>query len=501
MTIDANQERVATGVAGLDAILDGGLPRHGLYLVRGGPGTGKTTLGLEFLLQGVREGERVLYLTLSQTEAGLSRIARSHGWSLEGVDVQELAVGDLAGQAAAEQTLFHSADIELGETVAAFLKAVERLSPARVVFDSVAELRLLAGDALRYRRQMLGLRQFFTSRDCTALLLEDMTGDGDELSGLLDGIIALEQSAPEYGDVRRRLRVVKLRATAFHGGYHNFTIRTSGLAVYPRLEPTRTFEPADRGAVKSGVAELDALLCGGLDEGTACLVLGPTGTGKSVVTTLYAYAAAKRGENAAVFLFDERPETFYRRSEGLGMDVRSLETKGRISVVGVDTGELSPGEFAQHVRRSVEDGAKVVVIDSLTGYFHAMPQEDQLITQMHELLTYLSQRGVLSLLIVSQHGVVGTHVMAPVDVSYMADTILLLRHFEAQGALRKAISVVKKRYGAHEATIRELRITGEGVSVGEPIRAFSGILAGSPTFQGNQKALLDDGGEEADDEA
>ena len=318
MTPDANLERVATGTEGLDAVLGGGLPRGGLHLVRGGPGTGKTTTGLRFLLQGVEAGERVLYLTLSQTEAGLERIARSHGWSLAGVDVQELAAADLAGQAASEQTLFHPAEVELSETVKVFLGAVERLNPARVVFDSVTELRLLAGDSLRYRRQMLGLRQFFAGRRCTALLLEDTGVGGDALGGLLDGLLELEQTAPEYGNVRRRLRLVKLRGTPYHGGYHNFEIRTGGLEVFPRLVPPSEDGRAEWETVTSGVTELDALLGGGLEEGTACLLMGPTGTGKTSVATLYAYAAARRGQRASVFLFDERPETFYRRSEGPG---------------------------------------------------------------------------------------------------------------------------------------------------------------------------------------
>ena len=497
MTPDANLERVTTGTEGLDAVLGGGLPQGGLHLVRGGPGTGKTTAGLQFLLRGVEAGERVLYLTLSQTEAGLERIARSHGWTLAGIDVQELAAADLAGQAATEQTLFHPAEVELSETLEVFLGAVEQLDPARVVFDSVTELRLLVGDSLRYRRQLLGLRQFLTGRACTALLLED-TARSDELGGLLDGLLELEQTAPEYGNVRRRLRLIKLRGTPYHGGYHNFEIRTGGLEVFPRLAPPDEVRRAEWESVTSGVAELDTLLGGGLEEGTACLLMGPTGTGKTSVATLYVYAAAQRGQRASVFLFDERPETFYRRSEGLGMDLRPLVAQDLISVRQVDTGELSPGEFAQQVRRSVDEGgARVVLIDSLSGYFHAMPQEDQLVTQMHELLTYLGRRGVLSLLIVGQHGVVGTGILAPIDVSYMADAVLLLRHFEAFGTLRKALSVVKKRYGVHETTIRELRLTPGSVQVGEPIREFSGVLAGSPVFQGEGQMLLGrTGGEE-----
>jgi len=494
--------RVATGIEGLDRVLGGGLPSDEICLLQGGAGTGKTTVALQFLLEGARAGERVLYITLSQTEEGLRRIARSHGWSLEGVDIHAISAADFAAQAAGEQTLFHTADVELGETMSAIRDAVTSLEPARVVFDSVAELRLLAGDPLRYQRQLLGLRQFFADRRCSMLLIEDSpAGSGNkDFQGLLGGLLVLEQSAPEYGNVRRRFRVLKMRGMSYHGGYHNFRIRTGGVEVYPRFTPNGDTGHDDWRTVESGVAELDALLGGGLEEGTACLVMGPTGTGKTALATLYAYAAAQRGERAAVFLFDERVATFYRRSEGLGMDLRPLVDRDLITVWEIDVGEISPGEFTQDVRRAVdENGAKVVLIDTLSGYFHAMPQEHQLVTQMHELMGYLSRRGVLSLLVVEQSGIIGADIGAPVDVSYMADTVLLLRHFEAFGNLRKAVSVVKKRYGPHETTIRELRFVPGSVQVGEPLEAFHGVLAGSPTFHGERRTLMD-GGDSGNDE-
>lgn len=475
--------RVRTGVNGLDAILGGGLPGGEVHLVQGGPGTGKTTLGLQFLIKGVAERERALFVTFAQTEVGLRKIAASRGWTLDGIDVHELTSPD-ASAGHVEQTLFHTADVELGETTDSIFAAIERFQPDRIVLDSVTSIRLLADDALRYRRQLLTMRAFLARRSSTALLLDGAEPDL-ALEDVVHGVIQMERQAPEYGDVRRRLSIVKMRGMAFNGGYHNFRIRADGLDVYPRIRPQENDEPATTDVLQSGVAGLDALLGGGLEEGTACLIIGPTGTGKTSVATLYAYEAAKRGKRAALFCFDERPETFLVRSAGLGMDVRPMVAAGLITIKPISTAELSPGEFSQIVRSAVDEGhAKVVLMDSLTGYFHAMPQEEALLSQMHDLLSYLSQNGVLSLLIVSQHGFIGQGIQGPLDVSYMADSVLLLRHFEAGGSVRKAISVIKKRSGPHETAIRELKLASGGIQVGEPIRDFSGVLSGMPTFQG-----------------
>ena len=475
--------KMPTGIKGLDAILAGGLPSGEIHLLQGGPGVGKTTVALQFLLNGAAAGEKILFVTFAQTEAALRKIAASHGWHLDDLEIEELT-GTNAVHDKAEQTLFHTADVELGETTNAIFAAVERVKPNRVVLDSVTSLRLLADTALRYRRQLLTMRRFFADRPITVLLLDGAESDLP-LEDIAHGVIKLERMAPEYGNVRRRLSVTKMRGMAFHGGYHNFRIRTGGLEVYPRLEPNEDGGHASWETMKSGLAGLDTLLGGGLEEGTACLFVGPTGTGKTSVATLYAYAAAKRGQRAAIFSFDERPETFFMRSEGLGMDMRPLVEQGLVMLRTISTADLSPGEFSQIVREAVEGGqAKIVVMDSLTGYFHSMPQEESLLAQMHDLLTYLSQHGVLSLLIVAQHGLIGQGVQGPLDVSYMADSVVLLRHFEAGGTVRKAISVIKKRHGSHESTIRELKFASGSIAVGEPIKDFTSVLSGMPTFQG-----------------
>ena len=474
--------RVRTGIKGLDAILDGGLPRGEIHLVQGSAGTGKTTVGLQFLLDGAAAGETALFVTFAQTEATLRKIATSHGWSLDGISVHELT--GAGGGDEGEQTLFHTADVELGETTSAIFAAIERAQPDRIVLDSVASIRLLADDPLRYRRQLLTMRRFLAPRPSTVLLL-DGTEPDPALEDIVHGVLRLERVTPEYGDVHRRLSIAKMRGMAFNGGYHNYRIRAGGLDVYPRIRPQEHGGHAVREVVRSGVAGLDLLLGGGLEGGTACLVVGPTGTGKSSLATLYAYTAATRGERAVLFCFDERPETLLARAEGLGMDLRPLVADGLVAVKPISTAELSPGEFSQLVRDAVEEGrAKVVLMDSLTGYFHSMPQEEALLSQMHDLLTYTSQRGVLSILIVSQHGLIGQGIQGPLDVSYMADTVVLLRHFEAGGTVRKAISVIKKRTGPHETTIRELTLAPGGISVGEPIKDFSGVLSGMPIFQG-----------------
>jgi circadian clock protein KaiC len=480
------QLRLATGSAGLDSILEGGFPANRLYLVEGDPGTGKTTLALKFLLEGARRGEPVLYVTLSETKEELTAVARSHGWSLEGVTLHELVPPEESLKAEAQYTIFHPSEVELGETTRLVIEEVERIQPRRVVFDSLSEMRLLARDPLRYRRQILALKQFFSGRKSTVLLLDDRTSAAADLQvqSIAHGVLMLEQMELDYGAERRRLRVSKLRGSRFRGGFHDFTIKTGGIEVYPRLVAADHRQDFKTDAVTSGVAEFDALLGGGLDRGTATLIMGPAGSGKSSLAAHFAAEAAGRGEAAASFIFDEGVNTYLNRAAGLGLDLRAHVEAGLLKVQQVDPAELSPGEFAHAVCDAVTSGgARVVIIDSLNGYLQAMPDERFLTAQMHELLMYLNQQGVVTLLVMAQHGFMGAMMNSPVDVSYLADAVVLLRYFEAAGAIRRAISVVKKRTGPHEDTIRELRLSASrGVEVGEPLTAFRGVLTGVPVL-------------------
>ena len=481
MTADPALAR--TGIAGLDDILGGGLPRSRIYLVQGDPGAGKTTLSLQFLLEGVREDERVLYVTLSETAEELRAAARSHGWSLDGVTIHEMANSDTRGLVDEEDnTLYAPAEIELGERMTALLDEVDRLRPVRIVVDSCTELRLLAQTALRFRRQILALKDDLVRRSCTVILIENPINSGGDplLQSLVHGVITIEQVAAEYGAERRRLRVQKLRETRYRGGYHDMAIRTGGLQVFPRLVASEHRQQAPREPTSSGIDALDSLLGGGLDRGTATLLIGPAGSGKSALATRYAVAAASRGEHVAMFAFDEGEGTLYARSAGLGMDLESHVRAGRITVQPVDPAELSPGEFIHVVRRAVlEQHARMIVIDSLNGYLQAMPEEKFVTLQLHELLSFLREHGVIILMVVAQHGLVGG-MIAPIDVSYLADNVILLRFFEAAGRVRKAISVLKKRSGRHEDTIRELTLGPRGASVGEPLTQFRGVLTGVP---------------------
>jgi circadian clock protein KaiC len=482
-TMPKTADRVATGIEGLDYILGGGLPSRRLYLVEGDPGSGKTTLALQFLFEGAARGERVLYVTLSETAAELDEVAASHGWSLSDVAVHELPPADVATFTADDQyTIFHPSEVELGVTTKAVLAEIERVKPTRVVFDSLSEIRLLAREPLRYRRQILGLKQFFAGRDCTVLLLDDKTSQsGDlQLQSLAHGVISLQQLAPEYGAERRRLRVIKLRGVRFGGGYHDFVIAPGGLQVFPRLvaAPSRRTQP--HRVLSTGQAGLDALLGGGLDSGTSTLLVGPAGSGKSATTTQIAFAAASRGEKVAMYLFDEGLDTFYGRAAGLGMDVRGLVDQGLLSLTQVDPAELSPGEFADRIRRAVtDDQVSVVVIDSLNGYTNSMPEERFLLAQLHELFTFLRQHDVLTLSVVAQHGLIGP-IQSPLDLSYLADNVMLFRIFEVAGSVRLALSVLKRRSGAHERTIRELRMSSDGLSFSEPLASLHGVLTGVP---------------------
>ena len=474
-------DRARTGITGLDDILGGGLPRNRLYLVEGNPGAGKTTAGLQFLLEGVAEGESVLCVTLSETTHELEAIAASHGWSLDRIRVYELAPGEEGLKS--DYTLFHPSEVELNKTMQGVVDVVEQIKPTRVVFDSLSEMRLLARDALRYRRQILALKQFFTGRNCTVILLDDRTADSSDLQleSLAHGVIDLEQLAPEYGAERRRLRVKKLRGLAYRGGYHDFKIATGGLVVFPRLAASDYNDAFEAGEIASGNVELDLLLGGGLSRGSSTLIVGPAGPGKTSVALLYALAAAKRGEMAAFYSFEEGLGTLYARARGLGWDVEGAVASGRLLMQLVNPAELSPGEFADGVRRMVQEKkASVIVIDSLNGYLNAMPEERHLSLHLHELLAYLAQRGVATLMVVAQHGMLGAGMSAPVDLSYLSDTVIVLRYFEDEGALHVAASVLKKRSGSHERTIRELTMSKDGIRLGPPLREYHGVLTGVP---------------------
>jgi circadian clock protein KaiC len=456
------------------------------------PGTGKTTLALQFLLAGVERGERGLYITLSETNAELAEVAASHGWTLDEIEVFELP----AQEAGAESyTLFHPAEVELQEVVDRLSATVERSASRLVVLDSLSEMRLLARDPLRFRRQILALKQFFNERGCTVLLLDDKSApEGDrQLHSLAHGVLQLEHIALEYGAERRRLQMLKLRGRRFLGGYHDFRIRTGGIAVYPRIQYVTPDERRDMRTLPSGSSELDALLGGGITEGTSLLITGPAGSGKSVLATQYACATAMRGERVNFYLFDERISTFVARAKGLGIDMDRLTADGALKLYQIEPTERSPGEFADDVARAVEaEGVSMIVIDSLNGYMQSMPEEKMLATQVHELLSYLATRGVTSVLTLVQRGIFGSPVDEAADVSYLADTVVLLRYFEVSGEVRQAVSVVKKRNGDHERTIRECRVQRGGLHVGQPLREFQGVLTGVPEYMGDSGPLMHD---------
>ncbi|HWE95981.1 MAG TPA: ATPase domain-containing protein [Tepidisphaeraceae bacterium] len=475
----------STGIPGLDSILHGGLPREEMHLLQGVAGTGKTTAALHFLREGVREGEPTLYLTLSQSKAHLDRIARSHGWSLDGITVHELSPGTVADRVSSRQTIFPTVEVELGEMFRDVAEIVARVKPRRAVIDSITMLQLLAGSTQRYHREVVTLRQLFVEQGCTVLALADHpaeNGEGSEpevifhpLSGC---VMELRQTPRAYGDVRRTVRVVKARGLAHEGGSHDLKIRTGGMEVYPRLGAYTKPEYRAFRLCKGDMAELDKLLGGGLEEGTACLLIGPSGTGKSTLASLYSAAAAGRGDHAAIYLFDERPETYMARAEGVGIPLRKQIEAGRVALRQLDPAEIAPGEFAHQVCRAVEkEGSKVVVIDSIAGYFTAVGSSELFVAQLHELLTYLSRSGVLTILTAArQEAFMAVGDQPGVDISYLSDTILVLGYYEAEGDLHRYLTAVKKRQGEHETTIRELRIRSGGVSLGEPLRQFRGLL-------------------------
>ncbi len=474
-------------------MLSGGLARNRLFLVEGMPGSGKTTLAMQVLRTAAARGEPVLYVTLSETEAELRAVAASHGWTFEGVALQELIPSQDSLDPDQQYTLFHASEVELGATIKEILNTIERLNPTFVVFDSLSELRLLSGSALRYRRQILALKQFFASHGCTALLLDDMTATAQDLQtqSIAHGVLHLEVSNPDYGSERRRLRVIKYRGTQFRAGYHDYVIERGGLRIFPRLVAAEHRHIKSLARLASDVPELDALLGGGLEEGTSTLILGAAGTGKSTLAAQFATAAAARGQHAALFVFDERPVTLLSRCEGLGIGLAAQVDAGRVSIQQVDPAELTPGEFTDRIRKAVHAQASIVVIDSLNGYLNAMPGERFLTIQLHELLMFLGQQGVATILIAAQHGMIGSQMNAPIDASYLADTVMLLRYFEAGGEVRQAMSVVKKRGSSHERTIREFRLDETGIRVGQPLREFRGILTGVPVYEGPNQSLKD----------
>jgi circadian clock protein KaiC len=480
------EDRPATGIAGLDDVLNGGLARNRTFLLEGSPGTGKTTIALQFLLTGAAAGERNLYVTMSETEEELRMNATSHGWNLEGVEIFELAPPETLLSEDQQQSLLYSSDLELGESTKRIFGAFDRSKPHRVVVDSLSEIRLLAQSSLRYRRQVLAMKHFFAQRGATVLLLDDLTTEVADKSvhSVAHGVIRLEELAPEYGSDRRRLRVLKYRGSRFRGGYHDFVIETGGVRVFPRLvsaEHRRTFK---RDLFKTNSEDMNRLLGGGIERGSSVLILGPAGAGKSIMALNFAVSAIERGERVAMFVFDEEMGLLVSRALGLGMDLEAMRRSGLLSLTQIDAAELTPGEFSSRVRESIDDfGAKTIVIDSLTGYQASMPEERALILHMHELLQFCNRSGATTFLTVAQHGLMG-EMRAPIDLTYLADTVILLRYFEAIGEVRRAISIVKKRTSAHETTIREYRMHSKGISLGQPLTNFHGVLRGVPEIVG-----------------
>ena len=484
---------VSSGIAALDHVLAGGFAASRIHLIEGEPGAGKTTLGMQFLMEGARKGEKCLYITLSESREELLHVAGTHGWNLDGIDIFELVPPELSLDSDREQSIVYASDLELGETVQMVKEEVERVAPARVVFDSLSEIRLLAQGALRFRRQVLALKHFFAQHGCTVLFLDDLTELVEDLSlhSLAHGVVRLEHVAMTYGAERRRLRVHKMRGRKFEGGYHDFIIRKGGLEIFPRLVAA---DHPDTGhewkQAKSGVPSLDELVGGGLDYGTSTLIIGPSGTGKSTLGLRYAYEAVKAGEKVLVVSFDETGTVFERRAAGLGMDMGKFLADGLFRFRQVDPAEMSPGELTGIIRQQVEEeDVCVVILDSLSGYQQAMPEEQFLLLQMHEILTYLNQQHVLTLLILTQAGMIG-QMHNPLDLTYLSDSVLLLRYFEAEGEIRRAVSMLKRRTGKHETAIREFRIGGEGgIEVGPRLEGFRGVLTGTPVYEGAEQLM------------
>jgi circadian clock protein KaiC len=483
-------DRVSLGVSGLDNILGGGVTKDRVYLVEGTPGTGKTTLSLQFLLDGVSHGETGLYITLSETKVELNAVAATHGWSLDKISLFEL-VNESGLDPDSEQTILHPSEVELGETTREVMKQVDALRPSRVVFDSLSEMRLLAQSPLRYRRQILALKQFFSSRKCTVLMLDDRTSDPNDLQlhSIAHGVISLEQSPRDFGAERRRVRIVKMRGLKFRGGYHDFILDKGGLSVFPRLVASEHHQEFAEGLKSTGCKELDDLLGGGLTPGTNTLLMGPSGVGKTTTAVGCMLAALERGAKATYYLFDEGLKTLLTRSMALGMDLRPHIESGALNIQQIDPAELSPGEFSSRARVAVEqDGSTFLCIDSLNAYLQSMPGEQYLLLQMHEMLSYLNQSGVTTLLILGQHGMVG-EMRSDIDLSYLSDAILMFRFFEAKGEVRTALSAVKSRTSSHERFIREFKLGANGLQLGEALRDFEGVMTGLPSYDGDVSLL------------
>lgn len=491
-------ERISTGIKGLDYILRGGLPKNRLYLIQGNPGTGKTTIGLQFLLEGARAGEKGLYITLSESKEELVSVGRSHGWDTDSLNIFDLTISGNSLSDDSNYTVFYPSEVELDETTKKVLDEVERTNPTYVVFDSLSEMRMMASEPLRFRRQILAIKQYFIKKNCTVLMLDDRTGDlfpDRQLESIAHGVINLDYVPPEYGKQRHTLRVIKMRGVSFQSGAHDFNIETGGIVVFPRLEVPKVKNSFVSGTLNSSLDELEQLL-GGLHYGTSTILTGPAGVGKSTLALMYAYIAAEKGERSAVYLFDESIEIMFKRTSALGFDFQKYVDEGLIFLRQIKLAELTPGELAYLISQDIEQNdTRVVIIDSVNGYLMATPQERFLTMQFHELLSYLNHKGIISILVVGQYGLVG-NMQTPIDMSYLADTVVLMRYFETSGKVRQAISVLKKRTGKHERTIREFRIDKGGIRIGKPLSEFHGVLSGVPIYDGRDDGLMEQGGKE-----